>query len=120
MPGLDSNALSHDIDSPRRLLDRVNMAPFELMIDSHGYIQVPPAVRDTMLANAAGPLIAEVVDGELRLITPKAAIRKVRRLIAEQDWGNVLASEEVILERRAEALRDYAESLLSASERSEV
>ncbi len=120
MPRLDAKSVSHDTDSPRRLLDYVNLAPFELMIDSDGTIQVPPAVRDSMLANAAGPLIAEVVDGELRLITPKAAIRKVRRLIAEQDWGNVLASEEVILERRAEALRDYAESLLSASEKSEV
>lgn len=92
------------------------MTPFELTIDSRGRIHVLRAVRDLMLANSAGPLIAEVVDGELRVITPKAAIRKVRRLIAEQDWGEVLASEELILERRAEALRDYAESLLPTSE----
>lgn len=116
MPYLDGNASSHDTDSPRRLLTRVNMSPFELTIDSGGRIHVPRAVRDLMLANSAGPLIAEVVDGELRVITPNAAIRKVRRLIAEQDWGEVLASEELILERRAEALRDHAKSLLPTSE----
>jgi len=109
-------AASHVTDSFRRLLDRINMEPFELTIDSEGRIHVPPEVREKMLAENAGPLIAEVVDGELRLITPKAAIRKVRRLISEQDWGTDSAVDQIILERRAEALREYAESLLPTSE----
>jgi len=109
-------AASHVTDSFRRLLDRVNMEPFELTIDEEGRVQVPLEVREKMLAENAGPLIAEVVDGELRLIAPKAAIRKVRRLIAEQDWGTDSAVDQLILERRAEALREYAESLLPTSE----
>jgi bifunctional DNA-binding transcriptional regulator/antitoxin component of YhaV-PrlF toxin-antitoxin module len=110
-------AASHVTDSFRRLLDRVNMEPFELTIDARGRIQVPRDVREKMLAGKAGPVIAEVVDGELRLITPKAAIRKVKRLISEQDWGTDSGVDQLILERRAEALREYAESLLPTSER---
>lgn len=112
MPSLDPIAASHDTDPPHRLVEKVNLEPFELKIDSRGRIQVPQAVREKMLAQAAGPLIAEVVDGELRLITPKAAIRKVKRLIGQQDWGTDSVVDQLVLERRAEALREYAESLL--------
>ena len=116
MPRSDMPAESHVTDAARRLVDHVNMSPFELAIDEHGFVQVPRDIREKMLAEKAGPLIAEVVDGELRLITPKAAIRKVRRLVSEQDWGTDSGVDQLILERRAEALREYAESLLPTYE----
>jgi hypothetical protein len=73
-------------------------------------------LRPLLLAERAGTLIAEVVDGELRLISPKAALRKVRRLIPEDDWGTDSAVDQLILERRAEALREHAEDLLPTYE----
>ena len=67
--------------------ERVDVSIFELPIDEDGRVYIPPELRSRMLADRAGPLIAEIVDGELRLISPKAAMRKAKRLIAEQDWG---------------------------------
>ena len=116
MSDQDAPTASQVTDSTRRLLDRVNMEPFELRVDARGRVQVPLDIRKTMLAENAGTLLAELVDGELRLITPKAAIRMVRRLISEQDWGTDSLVEQLILERRAESLRDRAESLLPTSE----
>lgn len=93
-------------DIPRR---RLEIAP-------DGRLVVPADMRAAMLAENGGPLLAEVIDGELRLITPKAAIRKVRRMIAESDWGGGSVVDELIAERRAEALRDDAEALLQAGD----
>jgi bifunctional DNA-binding transcriptional regulator/antitoxin component of YhaV-PrlF toxin-antitoxin module len=106
----------HPAMLPQGQFERVDMEPFELAIDNEGRVVVPAHLRIALMADKAGPLIAQVVDGELRLITPKAAIRKVRRLISEQDWGTDSAVEQLILERRAEAMREHAESLLPTSE----
>lgn len=92
--------------------ERVDIPHFEMEIDADGRITLPPHLRRAMLAENGGLLLAEVVDGELRLISPKAALRKVKRLIAEQDWGTESAVDQLILERRAEALREYAEAHL--------
>jgi len=92
--------------------ERVDVSIFELPIDADGRVSIPSELRARMLADEAGPLMAEVVDGELRLISPKAALRKAKRLIAEQDWGTDSAVDQLIFERRAEALREYAECLL--------
>lgn len=96
--------------------ERVDAPMFELSIDENGRVSIPDELRSLMLAERAGPLIAEVVDGELRLISPKAALRKVKRLIAEDDWGTDSAIDQLIFERRAEALREYAECLLPTYE----
>jgi hypothetical protein len=102
----DSDEAWHRRDLPRT----------RLAIDEEGRIYLPPEMRAVMMAGKAGPLLAEVVDGELRVITPKAAIYKVRRMTAQTDWGDGLVSDQLIAERRAESLREEAEALLPASE----
>jgi hypothetical protein len=92
--------------------ERVDVPGFELPIDEDGCVKIPAELRAQLLIEGAGPLMAEVVDGELRLITPKSAIRKAKRLMAEQDWGTDSAVDQLIFERRAEALREWAEGLL--------
>ncbi|MDP2118364.1 MAG: AbrB/MazE/SpoVT family DNA-binding domain-containing protein [Hoeflea sp.] len=96
--------------------ERVDMPFFKLAVDEEGRVTIPADLLSPLLVEPGRPLIAEVVDGELRMISPKAAIRKVRRLVSEQDWGTVFASDELIFERRAEALREYAESMLPTYE----
>lgn len=102
--------------NPTSDFERVDAPPFELAIDKEGRVSIPAELRSLLLAEKAGPLLAEVVDGELRLISPKAAIRKTKRLISEQDWGTDSAVDQLTFERRAEALREYAESLLPTYE----
>lgn len=96
--------------------ERRDLSRMRLAIDDEGRVQLPPDLRALMMAEKAGPLLAEVVDGELRLISPKAAIYKVRRMIAQSDWGGGSVTEQLFAERRAEALRDEAEALLPTSE----
>lgn len=92
--------------------ERVDTPGFELPINEHGCVEIPAELRKQLLIDKAGPLMAEVVDGELRLIAPKSAMRKAKRLMAEQDWGTDSAVDQLIFERRAEALREWAECLL--------
>lgn len=96
--------------------ERNSLPRRRLEMAADGRVLVPADMRAVMMTDGAGPLIAEVVDGELRLITPKAAIRKVRRMIAESDWGGGSAVDELIAERRAESLREEAETLLPTNE----
>jgi antitoxin PrlF len=103
-------------DAQTSEFERVVVPYFELAMDEHGCVVIPAELRASLLVENAGVLIAEVVDGELRLISPKAALRKVGRLIAEQDWGTDSVVQELLLEHRAEVLRDYAESLLPTYE----
>jgi hypothetical protein len=101
---------------PRSEFERVDISRFHLHLDASGCVQIPLEIREAMLAQGTCTLLAEVVDGELRLLSPKGAIRKVRRMIAESDWGGGSLVDELLAERRAEALRDEAEALLPTSD----
>ncbi|GLQ37472.1 hypothetical protein GCM10007908_10920 [Rhizobium albus] len=98
------------------LAEQRDLGRLRLSVDEAGNIQLPAEMRAAMMADGAGPLLAEIVDGELRVISPKAAIRKVRRMIAQGDWGGGSVTDQLIAERRAESLRDEAEALLPTSE----
>ena len=52
---------------------------------------------------------ARVVDGELRVLTPKAALRSLQRMVREASPGGVSMVDELIAERRAEARREDGE-----------
>lgn len=87
-----------------------------LEIASDGRLLIPADMRAAMLIDGATAVMAEVADGELRIITPRAAIRKVRRMVAESDWGGGSPVDELMAERRAESLREEAEAMLPTSE----
>jgi len=104
------------MSNPSSEFERVDMPFFQLAVDEDGNVTIPAELRTLLYVKEGKPLIAEVVDGELRLISPRAAIRKAVRLVAEQDWGTESAVDQLIFERRAEALREYAESMLPTAE----
>ncbi len=84
-----------------------------LAFDEEGRLFIPEALRALMKLGREGRLIARIdEDGELRLTSPLSAIDKVRRMIAENDFGEGSVVDELIAERRAEALREEAETLL--------
>ena len=86
-----------------------------LSIDAEGRLAIPEALRRLMKLDDGGNLIARIdANGELRLTSPMVAIDKVRRMIAENSFGGGSAVDELIAERRAEALRDEAEALQHA------
>ena len=70
---------------------------------------IPAEMRSAMLIDANGCLTARVVEGELRVLAPKAALLKLRRLMREKTPEDVSVVDELIAERRAEARREEGE-----------
>ncbi len=82
-----------------------SVAHARLRIDKAGRIVIPAEMRAAMLVKPGDTVTAHVVDGEFRLVSPRAAIRRFRA--ATQDWRernpDVDPVAELIADRRAEA-----------------
>lgn len=89
-----------------------------IAVDADGAVMLPPHVLAAMKVSGAEDLIARVDgDGELHLSTARGALDKVRRMIAESDFAGRSVVDELIAERRAEAAREEAESILADAQR---
>lgn len=77
-----------------------------LSVGSDGRITIPSEMRDAMRLHGESAVTAEVVDGELRILSPAAALKRVRALVARHDKGDGSPVDELIAERRAEARRE--------------
>ena len=74
-----------------------------LSVGSDGRITVPAEMRAAMRLHGESAVTAEVVDGELRIHSPAAALERVRALVAKHDKGEGSPVDELIAERRSEA-----------------
>lgn len=79
-----------------------NSAKFTLQIAGDGRLLIPAEVREAMLIGEAGTLSARVVDGELRIVSPKVAVLRMQQLVKQFDSGKGSAVDELIAERKAE------------------
>lgn len=77
-----------------------------LKIDSAGRIVIPAEMRAAMLVKPGDTLTAEVVDGELVLLSREAAIRKAQQMVRRHVPEGASLSDELIAERRVEARRE--------------
>ena len=80
-----------------------NVASKTLRVAKNGRVVIPKEMRAAMLVDATGHVTARVIDGELRALTPKAALLKARKRIREKIPAAVSLADELIAERRAEA-----------------
>ena len=83
-------------------------APFAvaLQIGMDGRILIPVELRRQMKIDDSGRLTASVVDGELRLISPNAALEQFHRYIRDQGLTGGSIVDELIADRRVEAERE--------------
>jgi AbrB family looped-hinge helix DNA binding protein len=83
-----------------------------LKIDSAGRIVIPAEMRAAMMVKPGDTLSAHVEDGELRIVSPAAALKRVqafaRKWKAEHPGESVV--DELIAERREEARRELQEA----------
>lgn len=79
-----------------------------LKIDSAGRIVIPAEMRAAMMAKPGDTVTAHVVDGEFRLVSPAAALKRVQTFAREWKKNNpgVSVVDELIAERREEAQRE--------------
>jgi hypothetical protein len=76
---------------------------YRMTVDRLGRLELPPALREAILLGSDGRITARVEDGELRLITPRAALRRLRAMARRvaPDGGAVV--DAFIAEKRREA-----------------
>ncbi len=74
-----------------------------LQIGNDGRLLIPAELRAKMMIAEDGKVLARVEDGELRVIAPKLALRRIQLLVKELDKGQGSVVDELIAERRAEA-----------------
>jgi AbrB family looped-hinge helix DNA binding protein len=75
-------------------------------INQNGRIVIPAAIRREMGLKAGDTVLMEMEDGVLRMETHLARIRRIQQEFAQYRKPGVLASDELIAERREEARRE--------------
>lgn len=78
-------------------------------INQNGRIVIPAAIREELGIAPGDTLLLDVDDGILRIESYPARIRRIQREIAPYARPGILASDELIAERKAEARREEEE-----------
>jgi AbrB family looped-hinge helix DNA binding protein len=97
--GFDESAAEWDAGLPERL---------DLQVGPAGRIVIPSVFRDAMQIREGDRLMARVVDGELRLISPSMAVRLAQKLVRETIPGDDSLADELIEERKREFKRELS------------
>jgi len=77
-------------------------APAQLVIGADGRVVIPAEMRAAMQIGTDGKVTARVTDGELHVIAPQIAIRRVQEMVRNTIPAGVSLADELIAERRAE------------------
>ena len=77
-----------------------------LQVGAGGRIVIPADMRAAMGVSEGDMMLARVVDGEFRLLSQEAAIRKVQALVRQHVPEGVSLVDELIADRRAEARQE--------------
>ena len=83
-----------------------NVSSDRLTISTDGRVVIPIEMRSAMRLGNRGAVTATVVNGELRLISPTIALEKAQALVENLVPSDVSMADELIAERRTEALRE--------------
>jgi AbrB family looped-hinge helix DNA binding protein len=78
-------------------------------LSPNGRVLIPAAIREEMGFESGESLFIDVEDGVLRIESYRARIRRIQREFAKYLKPGVLASDELIAERREEARREEEE-----------
>jgi len=82
---------------------------FSVQVKDAGRILLPADVREALGVSEGDTLQAVVEDGELRLVTPLSALRRLQDMVASKPADQRGSVDDFLLSRRAEAARDEAE-----------
>jgi hypothetical protein len=74
---------------------------YPLNVDPDGGLALPAALRDAMMLDPDGRVTAHVEDGELRIVSPLAAIRRAQRIAQKYKKPGQSVVDEFLAERRA-------------------
>jgi bifunctional DNA-binding transcriptional regulator/antitoxin component of YhaV-PrlF toxin-antitoxin module len=96
-PGLAEEQREREVKLPERI---------DLTLGPGGRIVIPAVYRKAMEVEEGGRLMARVVDGELRLLTPQMGIRRAQKMVRETIPPDVDLVEALFEERRWEVAQE--------------
>jgi AbrB family looped-hinge helix DNA binding protein len=83
-------------------------------INENGRIVIPAAMRQQLSLEPGDSIVMEIEDGVLRIESYRARIRRIQEEFKQYARPGVLASDELIAERREEARREMEEAFGSS------
>ena len=98
-PSLDTAQGEPDHDQP-------GPDPVRSTVAAGGRVTVPAAFLDALGVSEGDSVVLSLEGDEVRLYGPDAAIRRVQRLVARYVPADVSLADELISERRREAVRE--------------
>ena len=101
-----SSAAKYGRQHPADLSSHTQPAPTRLRIDADGNMSIPKEFREALSLENGGALIASVQDGELRLMTMSAAVRRAQAIVRQFVPEGVSLVDELIADRRKEVARE--------------
>lgn len=78
----------------------VDLGPVRLSVAPDGRLVIPADIRRAMRLDAGGAVLAEVVNGELRVTSARAAVERLQRLLRPLKSGTDSIVDEFLAERR--------------------
>ena len=88
-------------NNPSRVRSRIN---------ANGRVVIPSEIRQQMGLNPGDSVVMTVKDGVLTMESLQARVRRVQQSLRQHIDPNRRLSDELIAERREEALREAAEN----------
>jgi bifunctional DNA-binding transcriptional regulator/antitoxin component of YhaV-PrlF toxin-antitoxin module len=89
---------------------RVNVQP-------NGRLILPATLRKSLGVEKGGQIVAEVIDGEVRLTTPDAALNRARAIFRQYVPAGTSLVDEVIADRRAEHEQETGDVPVNGADR---
>lgn len=81
----------------------------DLQLGPGGRVVIPAVFRKAMQVKEGDRLMARVVDGELRLITPKMGVRLAQKMVRESIPGTDSLADSLIGDRRREFEQEFGD-----------
>ncbi len=81
----------------------------DLQLGPGGRIVIPSAFRSAMEVEEGDRLMARVVDGELRVVTPRMAVKLAQKMVRETIPGDDSLADSLIEDRRREFEREMSD-----------
>lgn len=82
------------------------LAPIKLRLGPDGRVVIPAAFREALGLSDGDTLIASIDDGELNLLTRRAAVRRAQAIVRQFVPEGVSLVDELIEDRRREVERE--------------
>jgi len=96
-------------EAPQPALLHDDMPSVKVRLGPDGRVVVPAGIREALGLKEGDVLFARLEGGEIKLLTPQAAMRRAQAIVRQFVPDNVSLVDELLAERRREAAREVEE-----------